>query len=97
MNQAYAIVKPATQTVLFLNDSDVAYEVFKQITYYDERDEGSYRKARKDLVSAALCCKGFKNGCLDLLWYKMFSIIPLMKLLPGIREIGGKLVCFMPY
>ena len=99
MNQAYAIAKPATQTPLFLTDSDVTYEIFKQIACYDdsEQDEGSYKVAQKDLVSAALCCKAFMDGCLDLLWYRMYSIIPLIKLLPEIDEIGGKLVCSMPY
>lgn len=83
--------KTTQTTPLFLADSDVSYEIFKQIACYDKAEKGSYQKARVNLISAALCCKGFKDGCLDVLWSKMPSIVPLLKLLPGIKEFQGRL------
>jgi hypothetical protein len=82
----------ARSTPLFLTDTDVTREILKHVGHYDELDTDGRRKARVDLVSAALCCTGFKDASLDLLWYTMYSIVPVLRLIPGIQEIQGKLV-----
>ncbi|KAF8222804.1 hypothetical protein L208DRAFT_575126 [Tricholoma matsutake] len=44
----------------------------------------------RDLLSAALCCKAFKDPALDVLWHTVDSITPLLKLIPGMQEVHGQ-------
>ena len=47
---------------------------------------------RKDLLSAALCCEAFKNPGLDVLWHTMDSIVPVLKLIPGMQRVQDQMV-----
>jgi hypothetical protein len=46
----------------------------------------------RDVLSAILCCKNFMEPGLDVLWHSMYSIRPLLRLIPGMREIDGRMV-----
>lgn len=50
-----------------------------------------------DLLSMALSCKAFEGPSLDLRWKTMSSIMPLLKLIPGISKAFGALVPFSAY
>jgi hypothetical protein len=50
--------------------------------------------SRRNLLSAALCCKAFKDLSLDVLWYTMTGITPILKLIPGMERVDGKMVLF---
>lgn len=65
--------------------TDVAYEIAKNLAgeYYSSE--------RQDLFSMSLSCRDFRDPCLNILW-KMYSIAPLLKLLPAAKE--GNPVCF---
>jgi hypothetical protein len=93
MNQSDSTNTAILPTPLFLTDTDVTREILKQVAHHDndDMDERLSLRSRKDLVSVALCCKGFKDISLDILWYTMHSIVPVLRLVPGIREIQEKL------
>ena len=68
--------------------SEIISEIFENVKIAIEDTRG-----RRDLLSTALCSKAFKDPSLDVLWYRMEKISPLLKLIPGMVEIGGKMVC----
>jgi hypothetical protein len=45
------------------------------------------------LSNAALTCKDFLDVALDALWEKMDSLVPLLKLLPGLQVEDDAYVC----
>ena len=76
---------------------DVLDEILQRLTYNDKsiiNVSHQTRMVRRDLLAAALCCKGWKDKSLDLLWNRMSSLTPLLTLLPGLQRISdGKMVC----
>jgi hypothetical protein len=70
---------------LALVNTDVLREVLGQVACCEDYSERG--AMRSNLLSAALCCRAFKEISLDLLWRTIYSIIPLLKILPGIQEI----------
>ena len=53
--------------------------------YYDEN--------RRWLLNAALTCKDFLDVALDALWERMYSLVPLLKLLPALQIEDDAYVC----
>ena len=45
------------------------------------------------LLNAALTCKDFLNVALDALWEEMYSLVPLLKLLPTLQVEDKAYVC----
>jgi hypothetical protein len=82
----------AKRVPLFLTDTDVIRAILEQIVYCDDRNPDlDVTEARANLLSTALSCTGLRDASLDLLWSTMYSIVPLLKLFPGIHELQGKL------
>lgn len=48
---------------------------------------------RHNLVSASRSCKSWKDPALDLVWDRLTSFEPLLRLLPGVLVIDGEYVC----
>ena len=48
---------------------------------------------RRCLLNAALSSKDFLDEALDALWEKLDSMVPLLKLLPGLQLEGNAYVC----
>jgi hypothetical protein len=67
-------------------------EVLAEITRYvgvGYRGYGKeFRRRRKHLLWTALSCKAFSSHALDVLWRELDSLLPLLKLLPGLRRLG---------
>lgn len=45
---------------------------------------------RRSLLSSARVCRAFKRPALDLLWSKLPSFIPILKLLPQLGNCDGQ-------
>jgi hypothetical protein len=78
-----------------LSIDEVLDEILKRLTYHDKSIivmSLQTRLVRRDLLAAALCCKAWKDKCLDHLWGRIYSLTPLLTLLPGIQRIEGKMV-----
>ena len=45
------------------------------------------------LLNAALTCKDFLEVALDAIWENLDSMVPLLKLLPGLQLEGNSYVC----
>jgi len=74
---------------------EIVMEILKNLR------KGSYghyprHNSARDLLSTALCCRAFKDLSLDVLWYTMTEITPILKLIPGMQEINGIMVLFFP-
>ena len=52
------------------------------ITFFHLHEDDEIEKKRCAL-NTALVCKDFLDVSLDALWEKMYSLVPLLKLLPG--------------
>jgi hypothetical protein len=48
---------------------------------------------RRCLLNVALTCKDFLDVALDALWEELFSLVPLLKLLPALQFEDGAYVC----
>ena len=48
---------------------------------------------RRCLLNAALTCKDFLDVALDVIWEKLDSMVPLLKLLPGLQLESDAYVC----
>lgn len=44
------------------------------------------------LNALARCCRIWENPALDYLWARLFSIAPLLQLIPGVELAGGMYV-----
>jgi hypothetical protein len=69
------------------------YDIIHQILMIILKDKNGLKT---DLLSMALCCKAFKDPSLDILWTHMTSVVPLLKLIPGVEEIEDSLVHASP-
>ena len=45
------------------------------------------------LLNAALTCKDFLDVALDTLWEELYSLLPLLKLLPALQVEDNEYVC----
>ena len=45
------------------------------------------------LLNAALICSDFRDVALDALWENLYSLVPLLKLLPGLQVEDEEYVC----
>jgi hypothetical protein len=54
---------------------------------YLGHDKDSEAQRRKQLLWTALSCKAFSPHALDVLWEKLDSLLPLLKLLPGFQRV----------
>ena len=48
---------------------------------------------RRCLLNVALTCKDFLEVALDAIWENLDSMVPLLKLLPGLQLEGNAYVC----
>ena len=70
----------------FLKNPDLMAMTFSHLQV--ENDE-KYRC----LLNAALACKDFLEVALDALWERMYSWVPLLKVLPALQLEYGGYVC----
>ena len=54
-------------------------------------------KKRQWLLNVALTCKDFLDVALDALWEELDSLVPLLKLLPGLQVEDNGYVCANVY
>ena len=47
---------------------------------------------RRDVLSVVLSCKAFREPGLNVLWHTMYAVRPLLRFIPGMREIDGRMV-----
>ncbi|KAF9461004.1 hypothetical protein BDZ94DRAFT_860806 [Collybia nuda] len=66
---------------------DVVLEIVQKLTEGDVA-----RERNRNLLLAARCCKAFESPCLDLMWSRMNTIIPLLRLLPGFENHTGSII-----
>ena len=52
------------------------------------------RAGLADLFQVGLTCKVFVEPALDLLWYQMDSLLPLLLLISKVTKEAGVYVCF---
>ena len=67
-----------------LKDYDVLFSIFGLL-------DNEATSGRRDLLSSARVCRAFKRPALDRLWAKLPSFLPVLALLPGLRERDGQL------
>ena len=54
------------------------------------------RLRQRTLFSLACCCRLLCEEALDLLWARMPGLLPLLRLLPGFRQVDNR-VCFQAF
>jgi hypothetical protein len=74
-----------------LTIADIISIILSNLRPMDPEGENG-RLARQDLLSAILCCKNFMEPGLDVLWHSIYSIDPILRLIPGMREIDRTMV-----
>jgi len=81
---------PLTRTAKsdLLSNSDVLAYLFAFLEPDGIVDRERLVEARKDLLSASLVCSSFRDPALDCLWRFLDSLVPLLRLLPGIKQNG---------
>jgi hypothetical protein len=80
---------------------EIRSEILTKLNIDCEFDDDEYledaRRARRNLLSATLCCKAFKDQSLDVLWRTIPSLIPLLVLIPGVQVIADQLVSILSF
>ena len=74
----------ATRTDSFLKNPELKAMTFSHL---------QVDKKHQCLLNAALTCKDFLDVALDALWEEMDSLVPLLKLLPGLQVEDDAYVC----
>ena len=55
----------------------------------------SHIQDQQCLLNAALTCKDFLDIALDALWERMYSLLPLLKMLPALLEIEDDTLAYV--
>ena len=78
-----------TAKKIFLKNTELKAMTFShlQLDRYYENLHGQC------LLNAALTCKDFLEVALDELWREMYSLMPILKLLPGLQYENDTYVC----
>ena len=63
----------------FLKNPDLMAITFSHLQENDDIE------SKRCALNTALVCKDFLDVALDVLWEKLYSLVPLLKLLPGFQ------------
>jgi hypothetical protein len=74
----------------FLKNTDLMAMTFSHIQVDTQAGMRIYKK--RYLLNAALTCKDFLDVALDALWEELYSLVPLLKLLPALQVEDGAYV-----
>lgn len=61
----------------------------------DQDSKEQVSEKRRQLRDLATTCKNFKDPAVEILWTKLDSLVPLIKLLPGLTVIDNTYVSFL--
>ena len=81
----YTKLEDVTAKDSFMKNSDLMAKTF---SHFENNKEH-----RRYLFNAALTCKDFLDVALDALWKELDSLVPLLKLLPGLQIEDMEYVC----
>ena len=70
----------------FLKNSDLMAMTFSYLQVENNKESRS-------LLNAALTCKDILEVALDALWENLYSLVPLLKILPSLQVVGDVYVC----
>ena len=77
----------ATAKDFFLKNPNLITKTFSHLQAKNDK------KNLQCLLNAALTCKNFLDVALDTLWEELYSMVPLLKLLPALRFENDAYVC----
>jgi hypothetical protein len=83
----YTELDDVTAKNSFLKNPDLMAKTFSHLQVENDK------KNRRCFLNAALTCKYFLDVALDALWEELDSLVPLLKLLPGLQVEDDAYVC----
>ena len=90
----------ATLAIVYRNQ-DLLGLIFSNLIEYKPESKLSTkclpRAGLADLLQVGLTCKAFVEPVLDLLWYQMDSLLPLLHLISKVMKVAGVYVCCAKY